>query len=134
MKPTIACGFCILDIGTRDHRWSSLIFIIESSPPMFHMKPTIACGFHILDISTRDHHWSSLPYNPYLAHRALSKLEFPIGNIYCIIPKERTPLPLQLSTIINSISHEVGQNSIILKQIYTKVLSKQQNFIDAMHQ
>ena len=72
-----------------------------------------------------------IPYNPYLAHRALSKLEFPIGNIYCIIPKKRTPLPLQLSTIINSISHKVGQNSIILKQIYTKVLSKQQNFIGA---
>ena len=31
------------------------------------------------------------PYNPYLAHCAISELEFPIGNIYCIIPKERTP-------------------------------------------
>ena len=31
-----------------------------------------------------------IPYIPYLAHRALSKLEFPIGNMYCIIPKERT--------------------------------------------
>ena len=40
-----------------------------------------------------------LPYNPYLAHRALSKLEFPIGNIYCIIPKERTPQPL--TSVIN---------------------------------
>ena len=43
---------------------------------------------------------TQLPYNPYLAHGALSKLKFPIGNIYCIIPKKRTPQPLQLSIII----------------------------------
>ena len=67
-----------------------------------------------------------LPYNPYLAHRALSKLEFPIGNIYCIIPKERTPQPLQLSIIAISISYEVGQEQkamffvVILKQLDTK--------------
>ena len=78
-----------------------------------------------------------LPYNPYLAHCALSKLEFPIGNIYCIIPKERTPQPLQLSIIIDLISHEVGREQkallfvVILKQIYTKALSKQQDFIGA---
>ena len=41
-----------------------------------------------------------LPYNTYLAHGALSKLKFPIGNIYCIIPKKRTPQPLQLIIII----------------------------------
>ena len=76
-----------------------------------------------------------IPYNPYLAHRALSKLEFPIGNIYCIIPKERTPQPLQLSIIIDLIPHEVGREQkallfvVILKQIYTKALSKQQDFI-----
>ena len=76
-----------------------------------------------MDVSKKNRFFASrsqeshVPHNPYLAHRALSKLEFPIGNIYCIIPKKRTPLPLQLSTIINSISHEVGQNSIILKQI-----------------
>ena len=46
-----------------------------------------------------------IPYNPYLALCALSKLEFPISNIYCIIPKERTPQPLQLSFIIISISY-----------------------------
>jgi len=46
-----------------------------------------------------------IPYNPYLAHRALSKLEFPIGNIYCIIPKKRTSQPLQLSIIIILISY-----------------------------
>ena len=67
-----------------------------------------------------------IPYNPYLAHRALSKLEFPIGNIYCIIPKERTPQPLQLSIIAISISYEVGQEQkamffvVILKQLDTK--------------
>ena len=33
-----------------------------------------------------------LPYSTWKPHRALSELEFPIGNIYCIIPKERTPL------------------------------------------
>ncbi len=39
-----------------------------------------------------------VPYNPYLAHCALSKLEFSIGNIYCVIPKERTPQLLKLSS------------------------------------
>ena len=75
-----------------------------------------------------------IPYNPYLAHRALSKLEFPIGNIYCIIPKERTPQPLQLSIIAISISYEVGQEQkamffvVILKQLDTKDLSNHQGF------
>ena len=75
-----------------------------------------------------------IPYNPYLAHRALSKLEFPIGNIYCIIPKERTPQPLQLSIIAISISYEVGQEQkamffvVILKQLDTKDLSNHQEF------
>ncbi len=68
-----------------------------------------------------------VPYNPYLAHRALSKLEFPIGNIYCIIPKERTPQPLQLSINIISIFCKVGWEQkallfvVIWKQIDTKV-------------
>ena len=81
-----------------------------------------------------------IPYNPYLAHCALSKLEFPIGNIYCIIPKERTPQPLQLSIMIIRIFHEVGREwkallfIVIWKQIDTKVLSKQQNFFDAFIQ
>ena len=75
-----------------------------------------------------------IPYNPYLAHRALSKLEFPIGNIYCIIPKERTPQPLHLSIIAISISYEVGQEQkaiffvVILKQFDTKDLSNHQEF------
>ena len=76
-----------------------------------------------------------IPYNPYLAHRALSKLEFPIGNIYCIIPKERTIQPLQLSIIAISIYYEVGREQkallfvVIWKQIDTSVLSKQQDFL-----
>ena len=77
---------------------------------------------------------NKLPYNPYSAHRALSELEFPIGNIYCIIPKERTPQPLQLSIIAISISYEVGQEQkaiffvVILKQFDTKDLSNHQEF------
>ena len=68
---------------------------------------------------------NNFPYNPHLAHCALSKLDFPIGNIYCIIPKERTPQPLQLSIIIDLISHEVGREQkallfvVIRKQIDT---------------
>ena len=75
-----------------------------------------------------------IPYNPYLAHRALSKLEFPIGNIYCIILKECTPQPLQLSIIAISISYEVGQEQkamffvVILKQFDTKDVSNDQEF------
>ena len=75
-----------------------------------------------------------VPYNTYLAHCALSKLKFPISNIYSNIPKERTPQPLQLSIIIDLISHEVGREQkalffvIIWNQIYKKLLSKQQDF------
>ena len=78
-----------------------------------------------------------IPYNPYLAHRALSKLEFLLGNIYCIIPKERTPSRFNYLPRI-AISYKVGwkQNAlpfiVIGKQnriqVDTKVLSKQQDF------
>ena len=80
---------------------------------------------------------SQIPYNPYLAHRALSKLEFPNGNIYCIIPKERTPSRFNYLPRI-SISYEVGrkQNALLFIvigkqnriQVDTKILSKQQDF------
>ena len=81
-----------------------------------------------------------IPYNPYLAHCALSKLAYTIGNIYCIIPKERTPLPqlLQLSIIIIiRISHEVWWEQkallfvVIWKQIDINILSKKQDFFGA---
>ena len=59
-----------------------------------------------------------LRYNPYLAHRVLSKLEFPIGNIYCIIPKKRTPpshfsyqLLLLFVVIRKQIDTKICQNS-----------------------
>ena len=67
-----------------------------------------------------------IPYNPYLAHSALSKLEFPIGHIYCITPKERTPQPLQLSTIIMTISCKVGweQKSLLFVVIWKQMAPK----------
>ena len=85
-----------------------------------------------------------MPFKPianyritYSTHRALSKLEFPIGNIYCIIPKKRTPSRFNYLSKV-SFSYEEGweQKALLFIVIWnqnrikvdTKVLSKQQNF------
>ena len=87
--------------------------------PLFHLGGNFYG--HIRIQHYQYHQKLRIPYNPYLAHGALSKLKFPIGNIYCIIPKKRTPQPLQLSIIAISISYEVGQEQ---KAIFLVVILK----------
>ena len=65
----------------------------------------------------------TIPYSSEKPRRALSELEVPICNIYCIIPKERTPpMPgcfnylLWISNRMNRIDkHETINESIILR-------------------